>query len=141
MLSFDATGGAARSAATRTEDATGHTLQNGAANPHFGSLHAAIETGLSRHLFASASFLNVWQAHDLNVDLFPDRYGQRTRQQDSFLPFSTAAYGIGSRFSDFGAGWRFTPGFFVQYLLSTDYGASSPGHTLLLRYTFHLRPE
>jgi hypothetical protein len=43
------------------------------------------------------------------------------------------------RFSDFGAGWRFTRNLFVQYVYSTDYGTSSATHTLMLRYTFHGR--
>jgi len=140
-LSFDATGGAARNAATRIEDSTGHTLQNGDANPYFFSLHAAIQANLSRHLFVSASLMNVWQSQNLTVDLFPDRYGQQTMVQDSFFPSGTAGYTYGNRFSDFGAGWRFTPAFFVQYLYSTDYGATAASHTLMLRYTFRLRRE
>lgn len=141
VWSFDATGGAARNAASRTEDATGHTLQNGDANPYFVSVHTAIQANLSRHLFVSASLMNVWQSNGLNVDLFPDQYGQRTLVQDSFFPSSATTYPYAGRFSDFGAGWRFTPNFFVQYLYSTDYGASAASHTLMLRYTFRLRRE
>ena len=141
VLSFDAAGGAARDAATRIEDATGHTLQNGAANPYFASVHAAIQANLSRHLFVSASLMNVWQTYGLNVDLFPDQNGQRTLVQDSFFPSSTTGYPYAGRFSDFGVGWRFTPDLVVQYLYSTDYGVTAASHTLLLRYTFRLKRE
>ena len=141
VLSLDVAGGATRTQAARTEDATGALLQNGTANGHFVSVHGAVQADLTRRLFVSASLLNVWQCHELNVDLFPDRYGQSTLVQDSFFPFTPAAFQSGSRFSDFGAGWRFSPNFFVQYLYSTDYGASSGSHTLMLRYTFHLRRE
>ena len=141
MLSLDAAGGAIRTQAARTEDATGALLQNGTANGHFISLHGAVQASLTRRLFVSASLLNLWQCHELEVALFPDRYGQSTLVQDSFFPFTPAAFQSGSRFSDFGVGWRFTPEFFVQYLYSTDYGASPATHTLMLRYTFHLRRE
>ena len=141
VLSFDATGGAARNTAMRTEDATGNMLQNGDANPYFASVHAAIQANLSRHLFVSASLMNVWQSGGVNVDLFPDQYGQRTLVQDSFFPSTTTGYPYAGRFSDFGAGWRFTPDFVVQYLFSTDYGVTAASHTLLLRYTFRLKRE
>jgi len=42
----------------------------------------------------------------------------------------------GSRFSDFGAGWRFTPNLYTQYLYSTNYGVTSGTHTLMLRWIF-----
>ena len=141
VLSLDVAGGATRTQAARTEDGTGALLQNGTANGHFVSVHGAVQADLTRRLFVSASLLNVWQCHELNVDLFPDRYGQSTLVQDSFFPFTPAAFQSGSRFSDFGVGWRFSPNFFVQYLYSTDYGASPASHTLMLRYTFHLRRE
>ncbi len=141
MLSFDTAGGATRTQAARTEDGTGALLQNGTANGHFLSVHGAVQADLTRRLFVSASLLNVWQCHELNVDLFSDRYGQSTLVQDSFFPFTPAAFQSGSHFSDFGVGWRFSPNFFVQYLYSTDYGVTSASHTVMLRYTFHLRRE
>ncbi|HEY2013915.1 MAG TPA: FecR family protein [Bryobacteraceae bacterium] len=139
MLSFDTAGGAARNAATRTEDSTGNTLQNGDANSHFISVHGAVQADLTRHLFVTASLLNVLQRHSLSVNTFADRYGNWTQVQDSFFPFTP--YQLGSHFSDFGAGWRFSPDLFLQYLYSTDYGTSTASHTLMLRYTFHLRRE
>ena len=50
MLSFDLTGGAARTWA----------VQNSETNNRFVGLHAAVQSDLTRRLFASASFLNVW---------------------------------------------------------------------------------
>jgi hypothetical protein len=141
VLGLDVAGGATRTQAARTENATGVLLQNGTANGHFVSMHGAVQADLTRRLFVSASLLNVWQCHELSVNLFPDRYGQSTLVQDSFFPFTPAAFQSGSRFSDFGVGWRFSPNFFAQYLYSTDYGVSSGSHTLMLRYTFHLRRE
>jgi hypothetical protein len=141
VVSFDLAGGTARTWAARTEDATGNLLQNGCANSHFVSLHAAVQMDLSRHLFVSASILNVWQSHDLNVTLFPDQYGNRMLVEDSFFQLTPAAYQLGSHFSDFGAGWRFSRNLFAQYVYSTDYGATSVTHTLMLRYTFHFGRE
>ena len=48
--SFDLTGGAARTWA----------VQNSETNNRFVGLHAAVQSDLTRRLFASASFLNVW---------------------------------------------------------------------------------
>jgi hypothetical protein len=51
------------------------------------------------------------------------------------------AYQLASHFSDFGAGWRFSPNLFVEYLFITDYGVTSPSHAIMLRYTFNTRKE
>ena len=102
MLSVDVTGGAA-------------------SGGHFASFHTAVQTNVTRHLFATASYLNLRQCP--GMEIYP------------------VAYPIGSHFSDFGAGWRFTPDLFAQYVYSTDYGFSAPSHTLMLRYTFRLKGE
>ena len=138
-LSFDLAGGSARTWASRTEDGTGALLQNAVAGSHFVSAHAAVQSDITRRLFLTASFLNVWQAHNLNVNLFPDRFGNSTSVEDAFFPMNPAPAQYAPRFSDFGAGWRFTRNLFAQYVYSTDYGASSATHTLMLRYTFHGR--
>jgi hypothetical protein len=104
MLSFDVAGGEARPTDGR-----------------FGSVHVAVQADVTRRLFASASYLNLWQRREL-----------------TWYPVT---YPIGSRFSDFGAGWRFSRDLFVQYLFSTDYGFSTPSHTIMLRYTFRLKAE
>jgi hypothetical protein len=138
VVTFDAAAGTSRVAAQRIEDATGNTLQNSTANGHFLSAHVAIQSDLSRRLFVSASFLNVWHSQRLNIDLFPDQTGGTTNVQDSFFPTTPSAYQLASHFSDFGIGWRFSPHLFVQYLFTTDYGVTAPSHALMLRYTFKL---
>jgi len=90
-------------------------------NGRFGSVHVAVQTDVTRRLFASASYLNLWQ-----------------RQGMTRFP---GTYPIGSHFSDYGAGWRFSRDLFVQYLFSTNYGFSTPSHTVMLRYTFRLKAE
>ena len=139
VLTFDVAGGTSRVASSRFEDATANLLTNGTANGHFVSGHAAIQIDLSRQLFVSASYLNVWRAQNLKVNLFPDQFGTTSLVQDSFFPLTPTAYDLASHFSDFGVGWRFSTNFFVQYLFTTDYGATSSSHSLLLRYTFKLR--
>ena len=141
LLSWDAAGASTRSAATRFEDATAATLQNGTADSHFVSTQAAVMVDLTRHLFTSASLMNVWHGSRLHVDLFPDQFGNRMLVEDSFFPLNSAVYPMAPRFSDFGAGWRFTRNFLVEYLFSTDYGFSGSSHTLLFRYTFSLKKE
>lgn len=139
LLTLDAAGGTSRVAAARYENTTGNLLQNGAANGHFFSAHAAVQAALTRHAFVSASFMNVWHAQRLSVDLFPDLYGSTALVQDSFFPLTPTAYQLASHFADFGAGWRFSPNFLAQYVFTTDYGATASTHALMLRYTFKLR--
>jgi hypothetical protein len=138
-LSFDLAGGSARTWAARTEDGTGALLENAVAGSHFVSAHAAVQSDITRRLFLTVSFLNVWQAHHLNMSLFPDRFGNLTNVEDAFFPMNPTPAQYASRFSDFGAGWRFNRNLFAQYVYSTDYGTSSATHTLMLRYTFHAR--
>ena len=141
VLTFDAAGGTSRVAAQRIEDATGYTLQNETANGHFLSTHFAIQSDLGRHLFVSASYMNVWHAQHLNVNVFPDQTGATSLVQDSFFPVTPSAYQLASHFSDFGIGWRFSPNLFIQYLFTTDYDVTSPSHALMLRYTFRFRKD
>ncbi len=138
-LSFDLAGGSARTWAARTEDATGALLQNAVAGNRFVSAHAAVQTDVTRKLFLTASFLDVWQTHNLNVNLFPDRFGNTTSVEDAFFPMTPAPGQYAPRFSDFGAGWRFTRNLFAQYVYSTDYGATPGAYTLMLCYRFHTR--
>jgi hypothetical protein len=138
LLTVDTAAGTSRVASARFEDATGNLLQNGAANGHFLSVHAAAQVNLTRRFFVSGSLLNVWRLQRLSVDQFPDQFGWASLAQDSFFPLAPSAYQLAPRFSDFGAGWSFSPKFFTQYLFTTDYGVTSSTHTLMLRYTFKL---
>jgi hypothetical protein len=138
LLTLDTAAGTSRVASSRLEDSTGNLLQNGAANGHFLSAHTAAQVNLTSRFFVSASLLNVWRVQHLNVDLFPDQFGWTSLAQDSFFPLAPSAYQLAPRFSDFGAGWSFSPKFFAQYLFTTDYGVTSSSHALMLRYTFKL---
>jgi hypothetical protein len=135
VLSFDLAGGTGRTSASRTEDATRALVQNGVDRNRFVSAHAAVQHDLSRHIFVSASLLQVWQSHRLSVTLFPGRSGLSTFVDDSFFMVASASP-YASRFSDYGAGWRFAPNLVAQYVYSTDYGTTSATHTLMLRWTF-----
>ncbi|MDR3699581.1 MAG: FecR family protein [Candidatus Sulfopaludibacter sp.] len=136
ILTFDTAAGVSRIAALRLQDSTGLAVQNGTANSRFLSTHVAVQVDLTRRLFVTASYLNVWHAQHLNVNLFADSTGALSMVQDSFFPTTLTAYQLASHFSDFGVGWRFSPNLFVQYLFSTDYGVTTPSHALMLRYTF-----
>jgi FecR protein len=135
MLTLDLAGGSGRTSASRTEDDTFALLQNAADSSRFVTLHTAVQRDVTRRFFVSASLLQIWQSHRLNVDLFPDRYGRRTFVQDSFFPM-VANVPYAPRFSDFGAGWRFTRNFYGQYVFSTDYGVTNATHSLLFRWTW-----
>jgi hypothetical protein len=135
ILTFDLAGGASHNSAARHEDSTGRLLQDSGANNRFVSMHGAVQHDLTRRLFLSASFLQVWQSGRLNVSVFPDRYGNAVAVSDSFFSLSPGV-SLATRFSDYGAGWRFTPDLWVQYIYSTDYGVSGATHSLMLRYTF-----
>src|ERR1035437_3009608 len=107
--------------------------------PRCSRPHAAVKSDITRRLFLTASFLNVLPAHNLNDNLLPVKFTHCTSVEDAFFPMNPAPSQYAPRFSNFGAGWRFTRSLFAQYVYSTDYGASSATHTLMLRYTFHLR--
>jgi hypothetical protein len=135
ILTFDMAGGAAHNSALRTEDSTFRMLQNSGSSNRFVSVHGAVQHDLTRRLFLSASFLQVWQSTGLNVSVFPDRYGNTVQVSDDFFSLSPVVSSA-RRFSDYGVGWRFTPNLWVQYIYSTDYGVSPATHSLMLRYTF-----
>jgi len=135
LLTFDLAGGASHNSALRHEDTTGLLLQDSGGSARFVSAHIAVQRDLTRRLFLTATFLHLWQWSDLGVALYPDRYGYVTEVSDSFFPLTPIA-NAASRFSDFGAGWRFNPNLFLQYLYTTDYGVTAGTHTLMLRYTF-----
>ena len=114
VVTFDVAGGTSRVASSRFEDATGNVLQNGTANGHFVSDHAAIQIDLSRQLFVSASYLNVWRAQNLNVNLFLDQFGTTSLVQDSFFPLSRPRTILPRTFPDFARGLEI----FAEFLRS-----------------------
>ena len=136
VLTVDVAAGRSNVSSSRLEDATSHPLQNASAASNFYSGHAAVQTDLTRRLFVSASFLNVWHGQNSSAELFADRFGAMSLAQDSVFPVSPSAFQLAPRFSDYGAGWRFSPSFFAQYLFTTNYGATPSSHAIMLRYTF-----
>jgi len=134
VLSFDVAGGFTRSKNLRTEDATRNLLEDKRQGGHFASAHAALQADVWRQLFVSGSLLVARQWFSSNLTLYPDRFGRFLMSDGLFSPNGLDR--SMNYYSEFGAGWRFTPQFLAQYVLSTDYGFSTPSHTLLLRYTF-----
>lgn len=136
VFSLDAAGGGSHTNSLRREDATGNLLENRADRIRFFSLHGAVQADVWRQLFVSTSFLALRESHDSNLAMYPDRFG-RLLTGAGLAPVLGPASGRSTfYFSDFGVGWRFSQNFLAQYVLSTDYGLTSPSHTLLLRYTF-----
>ena len=138
---FDLAGGATSTEATRAENAAGAILQRGTNNGSFVSPHGAAQADLTRHLFVSASLLNVTRAEDLRLNLYPDQLGYTSYVAGSFFPLMPGVHPAGSRFSVCGVGWRFSPRMFLQYVYSTDYGVTAAAHMLMLRYTFRAGKE
>ena len=116
-------------------------VQNGQADDRFISFHTAIQADLSRHLFVSASLLAVSQRRQTGFSLLPDSFGVIAPIGDTFFPIPASRYQALGKYSDYGAGWRFSPDLFVQYVYSTDYGYSAGTHTVMLRYTIRLHKE
>lgn len=138
LFAFDIAGGSSWTRDRQQQTATGNLLTDNHDQMHFVSTHAALQADIWRRLFTSASILSVVEA------------SQSQPMARSINPITSAsenaANGVpGSIFtgysSDFGMGWRFSSHFLAQYIYSTDYGLSSPRHTLLLRHTFRFARE
>jgi FecR-like protein len=139
LLAFDVAGGSSWTRDRHFENVTGNLLDDSRDHMHFLSTHTALQTDIWRRMFASASILSVTQAsrnHLLAGGIGPllTSVGQSVPSGDSRNDFT-------DYFSEFGIGWRFSPYFLAQYIYSTDYGLTSPRHTLLLRYSFRLSRE
>ena len=141
ILTFDAAGGRSNLSALRLENATSSTLQNGHSDSRFVSFHTAIQADVTRHFFLSGSLLAVSQTRQTGFLVFPDRLGMIAPIGDSFFPIPASRYQAVGKYSDYGAGWRFSPDLFVQYVYSTDYGYTAGTHTVMLRYTIRLSKE
>lgn len=136
LFSFDAAGGAARINDRRHENATGSLLENGRRNDFFVSLHAAAQADVWRRLFVSGSVLCVKESRVMELALYPDRFGRRLTNEGMFEPDGRTRDRFADYFSNFGIGWRFNRNFLTEYIFSTDFGQTSPRHTLFLRYSF-----
>ena len=141
LLSLDVAGGDSNVQANRFESATSALLQSSGADSRFVSVHGAAQVDLTRRLFASASFMTVWQSYEIATQLFPDQFGNMVSVLNPLFPLPSTNPLLGKYFSDFGVGWRFSPQFFIEYLYSTDYGVTTPSHSIMLRYTFQIHHE
>jgi hypothetical protein len=137
VFSMDLAGGIARSKILRAEDATGNPLEDQRQTNRFVSAHAALQADVWRQMFVSGSLQAIGRTFDSKLILSPDRFGRILTSDGLFLPGGLTSERTMSYYSEFGVGWRFNAGFLAQYVISTDYGLSTPSHTLLLRYTFH----
>jgi hypothetical protein len=136
VFSFDIAGGVARARGLRREDFTGRRLEDEHQTARFLSLHGAAQADIWRRLFVSGSILSVTQSRATDLQLFPDSFGRPPFTNAIFVPESRSRDRFTDYFSNFGAGWRLTNSFLVEYVFSTDFGQTSPRHSLLLRYTF-----
>ena len=141
ILTFDAVGGKSSLTALRLETATSRLLQNDHGDDRFVSGHFAIQADVTRHFFVSGSLLAVTQTRNTGYSVLPDRLGAMLPLGDTFFPIPATRYQAVGKYSDYGAGWRFSPDVFVQYLYSTDYGYTAATHTIMLRYTIHFHKE
>jgi len=136
VLSFDVSGGITQINDRRLERSTGNLVETSKERAPFVSLHGAVQADVWRRSFLSASVLSVTQTQITDLTLFPDRFGRRVTGNGIFLPNGRSRDRVTDYFGNFGAGWRFTRNFLAEYIFSTDFGQTSPRHTLLLRYTF-----
>jgi hypothetical protein len=99
-------------------------------------LHAAVQADVWRKLFVNGSLLSLTQSRVTDLTLLPDRFGRRLTTDGLFAPNGRTRDRFTDYFSNLGIGWRFKRNFLAEYVFSTDFGHTSPRHTLLLRYTF-----
>jgi hypothetical protein len=128
IFSFDLSGGFIKVDRNENEASIGNLLERGDRRTLFISPHAAVQTGVWRNLFVSASIQAVNQSRTVDERLFPNRL---SLARDSFTDV----------YSNYGIGWRFKPNFIFQYIVTTDYGKTAPRHAFHFRYTFNFSRE
>jgi hypothetical protein len=136
VISFDVAGGITRKNDRRLERSTGSLLETEKERAPFLSLHGAVQADVWRRAFLSASVLSVTQTQVSDLILFPDRFGRRVTGDGVFMSNGRTRDRFTDYFGNFGVGWRFKRNFLAEYIFSSDFGQTSPRHTLLLRYTF-----
>lgn len=128
IFSFDLSGGFIKVDRNENEVSLVSLLERGNRRTLFISPHAAVQTDVWRNLFVSASIQMVNQSRTVDSRLLPERL---SLARDSFTDV----------YSNFGIGWRFKPNFIFQYIITTDYGKTSPRHAFHLRYSFNFSRE
>jgi FecR-like protein len=139
LLAFDIASGSSWTRDRQYENVTGNLLDDSRDHMHFLSTHTALQTDIWRRMFASASILSVTQASQSH--LLAGKIERLLTSVGQSVPNEISRNHFTDHSSDFGIGWRFSPYFLAQYIWSTDYGLTSPRHTLLLRYNFSLGRE
>lgn len=137
VLSFDVSGGLARTRSLRRQVATGNPLEDEREKVRFLSLHTAVQADVWRRMFVSGSVLSVIQSRVTGFQPLADGFGKAFPANSIFASGTRSRSRVTDYFSNFGIGWRFTPNYLAEYIFSTDFGHTSPRHTLLLRYTFN----
>lgn len=141
LMSFDLSAGIDHISNYRTEDATGNPLESNRQTARFVSAGVAIQADVWRHMFISGSFMTILQSVRSSLVLYPDRFGGILSDSGLYSPQGFFSNGNLNYYSETGVGWRFSPHWLVQYVISTDYGPTPPSHTILFRYTFHAREK
>ncbi len=136
IFSFDVAGGLIKTNQRRIEDFTGNPLETERGWARFLSFHAALQTDVWRNFFASASILSLTNSRTADKTFFPDRFGRILNTDGLFEPSGQTKDFYTDIYSNYGIGYRLKPNLIFQYILTTDYGQTSPRHTFLLRYTF-----
>ena len=134
VFTLDLAGGFSGTTAIPT-DLTGSPLEPDRRNSNFFSTHTAMQADVWRNLFVNGSFLTVRQNVYRNFTLQADAFG-RPLTSDGTPPDGYTSDHLRTFYSEFGVGWRFNSAFLAEYVLSTDYGKTSPSHVFLLRYSF-----
>lgn len=100
-------------------------------NAHFLALHVGGQTDLWRGSFVSGSFLKTtrWES----------RMGISASPPGGSMEFVSPA--ASRNFNSFGMGWRLRPNMIAQYQISTSYGSTPFGHSLIFRYTIAPRGQ
>lgn len=139
LLAFDIAGASAWTRDRQHESVTCNLLEDNRDRMDFLSAHAALQMDIWRKMFANASILSVTQASQSR--LMAGRIEPLLTIVGQNVPNGISGNHFTDYSSDFGIGWRFSSYFLAQYIYSTDYGLTSPRHTLLLRHSFRLGRE
>jgi FecR protein len=136
VLSGDFAFGLLRVREERREDATGNPVEDRRERERFTSGRLGLQTDVWRRSFVSVSALAIERANTTDLNLLPDLFGRRLTSLGLAESDGRSRQNITSVFSDFGAGWRFTPNLLAEYILSVNRDLGPPRHVFLLRYTF-----
>jgi len=140
VFTLDLAGGFTNASTIRKESETRKLLEISNRSSPFVAVHEAVQAEISKKLFANASFLLVHQKIVSDLTLFPDRFG-RFLTADAGVPSNGLARGQDiNRYSEFGAGWRFTKNLMAEYVFSINFDDPKPNNLFLIRYSIRL-PE